>query len=295
MNEGKVCALIVNYCGFGDTIEAVSSLVAGDVAPDQIILLDNNSPDGSGERLSRFYRGCSRIRVILLKDNIGFGGANNVGMDIAFSNGHDYALLINNDTYASKALLSNLLKSADENSVSVPLICYYSKRNTIWYGGGRFDRFMRPLHNLNGLSVEEVNLEVEDVDFATGCCLLIHRDIYLKVGGFDENYFLYWEDADLSIRMKRKGIRILFQPKAVLFHKVSASTGGDLSPIAFYYDARNRLYGIDKLHLGIIPKAVGIFRILLRVPSNKGRYRFAINALVDYLNGRLGKATVQMS
>jgi GT2 family glycosyltransferase len=83
--------------------------------------------------------------------------------------------------------------------------------------------------------------KVEQTDFASGCCEMIKREVLEKVGVFDERYFLYYEDNDLSQRAKKQGFKVFYQPKAILWHLNAGSTGGSGSILQDYYITRNRL------------------------------------------------------
>jgi len=80
------------------------------------------------------------------------------------------------------------------------------------------------------------------IDFATGCCVLVPAEVFRKVGLMSEEYFLYFEDTDFSVRLKRAGFNIVYEPYAKLWHKVSSSTGRGESKMSIYYGDRNRLY-----------------------------------------------------
>lgn len=283
---GKIGVVLVNYRGADDTCECIESLQRSDFPKVEIYVVDNNSGDGSREAIEMR---CPKAEVILLDDNIGFGGANNVGMERAFNNGCDAVLLLNNDTVVDEHMVSSLVESADDETVSAPLMLYFSEPDTVWYGGGHFDVFGIPRHDCFKGKRSDIDDSLRQVDFATGCCVLIPRSVYERIGGFDESYFLYWEDADLSLRFARGGVRIVFCPHAILWHKVSVSTGGEGSPFSYYYETRNRLYAIDKFQLGWKTKLWAYLGLLRGVVSRKPQYEHALKAWRDYRRRRFGK------
>jgi GT2 family glycosyltransferase len=120
---------------------------------------------------------------------------------------------------------------------------------------------------------------------------LIPKWVWGKCGGFDPTYFMYWEDVDLSIRMERSGVRIKFVPEAKLWHKVSSSVGGEHSSLAYYYASRNRLYGIRKLSLGLIPRLWAYGGILQGIISREPINEYAAQAYIDYRRGSMGQRT----
>lgn len=283
---GKVGVILVNYRGADDTCECIESLRVGNFLSLEVYVVDNNSADGSCEAIEAR---CPEAKVVQLDENIGFGAANNVGMERAFQDGCDAVLLLNNDTVVDRGMVSELASAADDATVTVPLMLYFGKPDTIWYGGGHFDAFGIPRHDHFKEPKSSVGGEPVQVGFATGCCMLIPKPVYERVGGFDEVYFLYWEDADLSLRFAQKGVRILFCPQAVLYHKVSVSTGGEGSPFSYYYETRNRLYAIDKFGLGFKTRLWAYLGLLRGVFSRSPQYVHALKAWRDYRCHRFGK------
>lgn len=286
LQNKKIGVILVNYRGAADTCECIESLRNSDFPSMKIYVVDNDSSDGGcGVIKAR----CPEVEVIALDENIGFGGANNVGMESAFLDGCDAVALLNNDTLVDGQMMSVLAAAADDSTVSVPLMLYFDEPDTVWYGGGHFDAFGIPRHDHFKESRSSVDDEPKQVDFATGCCMFIPKTVYERVGGFDESYFLYWEDADLSLRFAQNDVSILFCPQAVLWHKVSVSTGGEGSPFSYYYETRNRLYAIDKFGLGLKTRAWAYLGLVRGILSRHPRYTHALKAWHDYRRHRLGK------
>lgn len=283
---GKVGVILVNYRGAEDTCECIESLMSSDFQSLEVYVVDNDSGDGScGAIESR----CPGAKVIPLAENIGFGGANNVGMERAFRDGCDAVLLLNNDTVVDREMVGELASAAGDATVTVPLMLYFGEADMVWYGGGHFDAFGIPRHDHFKESRSTVDARMKQVGFATGCCVFIPKPVYECVGGFDESYFLYWEDADLSLRFAQNNVRILFCPQAVLWHKVSASTGGEGSPFSYYYETRNRLYAIEKFRLGFKTRFWAYLGLLRGICSRKPQYEHALKAWRDYRGRRFGK------
>lgn len=283
---GKVGVILVNYRGAGDTCECIESLRSVDFPSLEIYVVDNDSGDGSCKEIESR---CPEAEVIQLGENIGFGGANNAGMEKAFCDGCDAVLLLNNDTVVDREMVGELASAADDTTVTVPLMLYLGEPDMVWYGGGHFDAFGIPRHDHFKESRSAVGARAEQIGFATGCCVFIPKPVYERVGGFDESYFLYWEDADLSLRFAQNDVRILFCPQAVLWHKVSASTGGEGSPFSYYYETRNRLYAVDKFGLGLKTRFWAYLGLLRGICSRKPQYEHALKAWRDYRGRRFGK------
>lgn len=285
-NYGKIGVIIVNYCGGNDTCECIQNLRDNDYRMLEIYVIDNNSSDRSCEVIEYKY---PDIKIIHLDENIGFGGANNIGIERAFGDGCDAVLLLNNDTVVERRAIGKLVAAINDETVSVPLMLYYDEPDIVWYGGGHFDSFGIPRHDYFKEPQIAVEKKQRPVSFATGCCMLIPKHVYERVGGFDITYFLYWEDADLSIRFAKNGIHILFCPEAIIWHKVSTSTGGEGSPFTYYYETRNRLYAISKFHLGLKTKIWAYLGLFRGVCSRKPQYIHAFKAWRDYRQHRFGK------
>lgn len=248
---------IVNFNGSKNTTECLKYL--GDVKKDDfelnIVVVDN----GSSEKLiidEKKYKNFN-LKIIYSEKNLGFSGGQNLGIKYSLENGADYIVVLNNDVIIDKNIFTELLKTfeKEENCGAVSPKIYFAKGfefhkdrykenqlgKVIWYGGGKMD-----WDNLIGSNkgVDELDLgqfeTIEETDFVSGCCIMIKKEIFEKVGLFDEEYFLYYEDNDFSQRVKKSGYKIYYQPKAVLWH-YNAGSSGSGSTLQDYYITRNRL------------------------------------------------------
>lgn len=253
----KVFIVILNFNGYKNTIECLESLYKLKLPQDtscEYIVVDNASSDNSVENLKPHM---SKIFLIENKENLGFTGGCNEGARMALSSGADYVMFLNNDTTVDPGLVENLLKGFDSEKVGgvVPKIYFekgfeyhhgkYRKEDlgkVIWYAGGKMD-----WNNLVGqnIGVDEVDSgqfdEVRSVELSTGCCFMVRSDVLESIGSFDDKYFLYYEDADLSQRIRHAGFKIIYEPKAVVWHKNAESSGGSGSDLQDYYISRNRM------------------------------------------------------
>jgi hypothetical protein len=253
----KIAVITVQYNHPDDTADFLSSLKSLDVSGLQVIkiVVDNASEQSAGIIVGK-YPGTVWIQN---GKNSGFSGGYNRGLKYAWEWGADYFLIINNDTLAGDSkLLKKLIKSLDDHpgaGVASPKIYfapgyeYYKSRysesqkgKVIWYAGGVFD-----WNNINTIhrGIDEIDTgkydQVEEIDFITGCCFLISRSVLKKVGFFDEELALYYEDADYQMRIKKQGYTSLYCGNAYIFHKVSKSAGIG-SPLTEFMTTRNRLY-----------------------------------------------------
>lgn len=263
----KIAIVILHFNGRKDTLECLESISNLTLKDFQLLVVVVNN--GSTEKfqipaLSEAEGSISNFQFKFLKnkENLGFAGGNNVGIRYALKNGADYILILNNDTLVDKNLLIELLRVADSSDkigIVVPKV-YFAKGyefhknrykeedrgRVIWHAGGIMDWKNVIGHHKGVDEVDKGQYEkMEETDYATGCCMLVKREVFGKIGLFDTKYFLYYEDNDLSQKAKKAGYKIVYAPKAVLWHKNAGSAGGSGSNLQDYYITRNRLiFGI---------------------------------------------------
>ncbi len=253
-----VSIIIVDYNARDYTLNCLESLVGQKAAGYNFtaLVVDNGSkvPFKLPKRLQN-----PLIEIIRSNSNLGFTGGNNLGIYYSIEKyNSEYILLLNNDTVVSEDFLRNMLKCAEEMpraGVISPKI-YFSpgaeyhqnsykreeRGKIFWYAGGALDwPHLVAFHR----GVDEFDYGQFDnqqhSDFATGCAMLISREVLEKIGTLDKRYFLYLEDVDFSMRVHKAGYEIGFCPDAVVWHKNAGSSGGAGSSIHDYYQTRNRL------------------------------------------------------
>ena len=246
MIQKKVTIIILNWNGKEDTIECLESLKHITYPNYEILLVDNGSTDGSVECFRERY---PVMEIIENGENLGFAEGNNVGIRRAMDDGADYVLLLNNDTVVDPEFLGELVKVAEgdeEIGVVGPKIYYYDEPNKIHYGGGKINWWIgRPYHCLiNTIDSDNFINDAEDVDFVTGCCMLLNVQINNDIF-FDEKYFAYFEDADLCVRLQRSGYKLVYNPNSKIWHKISRSSGLQ-SEFYNYHFGRNRILFMKK-------------------------------------------------
>lgn len=243
---GKIFVLIVNWNGKEDTLACLESLEASEGEIGRVVVVDNGSTDGSVEAINRHF---PQVALIENQRNLGFGAANDVGMCLFLQEERcHYLLLLNNDTLVAPSALRVLASALSEEGVgaAVPKI-YYADGQRLWYAGGRIDWKQGSANHYGfGRRDEERFNRRGEVTFATGCALLLKRETLEKVGLFDERYFMFGEDVDLSIRLAKAGYRILYLPEAVVWHKVGGSVARKGEGFIYYHMTRNRLLTMSK-------------------------------------------------
>lgn len=282
--------VLVNYCNPNVTIDCIQSLKMTGIPLDHIVVVDNNSQDNSLDVLSAI----KGITLISSKVNGGFSSGNNLGIKYAMEHNCSSVILLNNDTVVKKDFFAQIL-SGNGNSVNVPKIYYYSNPDTLWYAGGKIDfKRGRQVHFGENLKDGAEFSKELDVDYATGCCMMIPRKVLEKVGLLAEEYFMYWEDMDYSLRLKEAGIKIHYLPNAEVWHKVGMS-GGSESEMAIYYSNRNRFFLMDKYKFGMEAWIYVISTRLIKYLSSlfsKSNNRVILRAWKDYREGNMGKADI---
>lgn len=300
----RIAVILVNYNGRKYNTACIESLLAqkdsGGSYEIKIYVVDNASQDDSMQMIQERYSADERIEMVFLDDNYGFSYANNVGIRRAGEWGADYVLLLNNDTEVREDMLAQLMVCAERHpgSVIAPKICYSDHRNILWSAGGAVSSVIRKVRHI-GLDQEDKGQFDREcqIGFATGCCLLLPWEVIERAGFLDERFFLYYEDTEYCFRLQKKGIVIYYCPRAVVYHKVGASSKGADSPLCAYYIARNWLL-CNRLHLGgryplfVVYYAINrtVCCLLWLIHGKKELVQATCRGIGDYRKKRFGKA-----
>lgn len=255
MSSKSVVIILINWNGQKDTVACLASLtkLKKNIYDPIPLVVDNASKDDSVKNLQKKF---SHIKLIPLSTNRGFTGANNVGMQWAIDHNADYVWILNNDTLVDPDSLTLFDVFADPTIGAAGSKIYFApgreyhkdKYTTkdlgrvLWFAGGLIDwNNVYASHR----GVDEVDHgqynSVVQTDFITGCSLGIPTKVIKKVGMFDDKYFAYLEDVDLSLRIQHAGYKTIYNPSSVIWHVNASSSGGSGSPIHQYFQTRNRL------------------------------------------------------
>lgn len=294
----KVFIVVLNWNGLNDTRECIYSLQQNNYGNFEIIIVDNGSSDNSVPELKKAF---PDIKLIENSHNLGFSGGNNIGIDYCLKHGADYILLLNNDTTVENDFLFELVKtgeSDDKTGLLESKICYHKEPQMIWFAGGKID-WMKIKGTHIGLDQPDDGKydTVREVDYLTGCCLLVKRSVFEKIGKLSEDYFLYYEDTDFCLRAKKAGFRCIYVPKSKIYHKVSRSTKPG-SPKYIYYHTRNGLMlakrnGSAVIKIFLYPYCMFLFlKQMLKIvllPEKKDWAFAVLRGEKDFLLGKIGK------
>ncbi|ASA78638.1 glycosyltransferase family 2 protein [Thermococcus sp. 5-4] len=212
---------------------------------------ENEARDGKFNRpLYEKYDVNKRLILIKNKNNYGFTGGNNVGLQFALSVlNPDYVLFLNNDTVVDKEFLTELIKVAESDEkigIVGSKIYYYDykgRSDIVWaLGGGGVDlKTGRAWHYGISAQDKKVYKDTNKIGYITGCSMLVKKDILIRLHGFDDAFFSYYEDVDISLRAKSLGYRLSYALSSKVWHKVGATSGGDSVPFIVYIKARNHV------------------------------------------------------
>ena len=271
----------------------------------KIFLVDNGSSDQSFEIFQKEYSNNQKVEIIETHANLGFVGGNNVAIKRILKSDFDHVLLINNDVIVDPEFLKNLIKNTSKYQLLAPKIYFApgyeyhadryrpkEKGHVLWFAGGQMD-----WNNIYGshIGVDEVDHGQRDqindqVDFLTGCCLLIDRRVFEKIGLLDEKFFMYLEDADFCHRAKLAGFKMAYIPDSKIWHINSGSSksGGDLHN---YFLTRNRL--LFGFRYAKLKTKLALFKESLTQIFNPSISKWQKTGIIDFYLQKLGKGSWQ--
>jgi GT2 family glycosyltransferase len=236
----RVVVVVLNWCNEADTVACLQSVLAQRLLGVVPLLVDNGSPDGSGDRVAAAF---PEVPYLQTGRNLGYTGGNNRGFAWALREGADHVLVLNNDAVLEPGCVARLLDAANSDAevgLVAPKILALDDPGRVWFAGGSIS-----LARGVGRHWREGERDDRDRDppspvpigFATGCCFLITRRALEAAGGFEESFFAYGEDLDLSFRLARLGFRLVFEPAARVRHRDPAARG---APSVFQLVQRDR-------------------------------------------------------
>ena len=291
MNNQKVYVVILNWNGWADTIACLESVFQNTYSNFQVIVCDNGSTDASMDKIKQWARGylraglpdeltlgaigqCTKpisytevsisdinienepLILIEIGKNLGFAGGNNVGLRFALAQkDFAYVWVLNNDTIIAKNSLDELVNTMEEDhSIGIcgSRLMYYDTPFQIQALGGKYNKFLGTSSHI----VEQKDLNT--IDYVVGASMLVSKHFIETIGVMGQDYFLYYEDLDWSIRGK-KLFKLACSLNSIVYHKEGASTGGNTkgkntkSKISDYYSIRNRVLFTKKYFKWYLP------------------------------------------
>jgi GT2 family glycosyltransferase len=266
----QVACIILNWNGWRDTIDCLAALKECTYQNVTVIVVDNGSSDDSVARIQAAYP-----YVLLLESgrNLGFSVGNNIAIRYALAHGAEYVWLLNNDTKAAPDALTALVAKAltDDSIGAVGSICYYldaPSRVQAW-GGGRVNLWIGYADN----STEP--REDDWFDSLYGASLLVSRSALDDIGLLDEGFFLYFEETEFCVRLRKKGWRLAAAPDSRVLHKLNGSTRGNRLVVDRYFTASGlrilRLHSPVPILSSFLFLAIRFSRRILRLQLSRCR------------------------
>lgn len=209
----KIFVIILNYNGKNCVADTLKSVLNSNYPNAEIVLVDNGSTDDSPEMIRRNF---PKIVFIKNSQNLGFAAGMNVGIRYALERGADYVLLLNYDAEISENLLLLMTEEMEKDKkIGIASSTITDMNSNIWFSGGRIDWLrIRAVHEKDKKEENYFNS-----DYISGCAMLIRAEVFKQTGLMDENFFLYYEDADFSLRARRAGYKLLVLPQSLVRHK----------------------------------------------------------------------------
>ena len=242
MKVPKVSIIIVNYKQKQLTIDCLNSLKGATYPNYEVILVDNNSEDGSEEEIAKKF---PSIILIQSGSNTGYTGGNNLGLKYASG---DYILLLNNDTKVTPGFIEPLVKDfmKDEKLGIVQSKLFVMDRPYLLDNVVSFQTFNGFLYHEGYLDTDKPKYQNFLYSFsAKGACMMINKKV-LSLGLFDDSYFAYFEETDLCWRAWLMGYKVGFEPNSIIYHKMGATSSKMKSTFIHYHSFKNRIRTIIK-------------------------------------------------
>jgi GT2 family glycosyltransferase len=242
----RTAAIVVAWHQPEMTIEALRSLCGMEQVPDTIVCVAQELT--TAERAAYEQLVPAEVETIFLDENIGFAPSVNLAMDRLAASGADWVLVLNNDAVVTTSCLRECLDVAigsDRVAAIGPAVMHLDRPDRIWWAGGRLsNRWGITRHPHLDEAIDPLPLSGE-TQFIPGCCVLYSMAAWRELGGFVDDYFMYYEDAEWCLRARAAGWRLHYIDKPLCLHGVGASSGqrsnAVLSEGAAYFLARNPL------------------------------------------------------
>ena len=242
-----VGVVVVNWNGRADTLECLRAVAAVSGQNCSLFLVDNGCQEFSTEEVAELVPGA---RYLHSEVNLGFAGGANLGMREALRCGAAWVWFLNNDAQPEPGALTELLVVAQ----SKPEIGIVGAKILQRDHPERLDSIALHVNQRYGrvflLGHDEVDIlrydQLDNPAAVTACAMLVSRSVCERLGGFDESFFAYLEDADLCLRARAAGFRVAVAPRARVMHKRAVASRGRQSVASLYYATRNHLLLIDR-------------------------------------------------
>ncbi len=243
VHEPSVAVIVINYNSGDMLLRCLRNLELQTWRSFKVIVVDNASSDDSMLRAERAY---PWIEAVQLESNVGFAKGNNIGVSLASD--CRWIACLNPDAYAQPDWLANLMRAAQ----AYPEFTFFGSKLILADTPDRLDGTGDIYHVTgaawrrdHGRKLVRGHHDAEEIFAPCAAASLYRRDVFDEVGGFDSDYFCYFEDVDLAFRMRLRGYRCYYVPGAIVYHVSSAITGYQ-SPFTVYHGHRNLVWTFVK-------------------------------------------------
>lgn len=300
----KVIIIILNWNGMKYTSECIYSLLNIEYDNFEILIVDNNSTEEDINKLKILLDNNKKVKAIFNKQNHGFAGGNNIGIDYSLNNGAEYIMILNNDTVVEKNFMKPLIEVFNNHKnvgIVAPQINYFDHPDIIWSAGGYISKIRGSGFALSNINEKKVKYLEKEVAFVSGCCMLIKKEVFEAIGNLDVQYFMYLEDVDFCLRASKAGFRIFVSHGSKIYHKVGKSTDNNLKPLPLYYVTRNRLLFLRKNYKDFF--IIGFLYVLITmvlksfiwfISGKKENLKPIIFAFRDFFKSRFGSINYKL-
>jgi len=235
-----VYIIILNFNSIDETINCLESLSKITYNNYKIVVVDNASSDNSIKKLETIHY----IKLIKNIRNSGYAIGNNLGIRYALEHGADFICVLNNDVETEKSflepLISYLASHIDVGAVG-PCIFDFKHKNIVQAFGAKINFYRGlALGRYKGKNIKEIHESITNVDYLGGACFVCKREVFDKLGLIPENYFLFYEETEFCVKMKKIGYKITCIKESKVYHKGSA-TISKFGGLSYYFLNRNRI------------------------------------------------------
>ena len=242
-NEPEVAVIVLNYNGKHHLAECLRSLQILDYENYEVYVVDNGSTDSSIEYVRESF---PWVKIIAFKENLGFSKAYNEAAEMVDA---ELVAVLNNDTRVEadwlKELVATILKDNSIMAVGSKILLYDNSQ-LLSHAGTKFS----PIGGGFNIGLYKKDKEIynvkKQVGAVCGASMLVRRNLFIRIGGFDEDFFAYFEDVDFCLRAWLYGFKIFYVPTSIAHHKLGGSFGSRASPFRVFLGERNRLMMIIK-------------------------------------------------
>ena len=231
----KVCIVVPNWNGI-DSLGACLDSLSAQSFEAIVIVVENGSTDGSQQFIAKNYQ---TVTLLQQEKNLGFAGGVNVGIRYAIDQGYDYVALFNNDAIADKYWLKNLQAAMDEPTTGMTTCTFMSiDKQHLDSTGDQFTVWGLPYPRGRGESSAKKYKLQTDIFAASGGASLYRVSMLKEIGLFDEDFFAYYEDVDISFRAQLAGWKVKYIPEAIAYHD-TGSTSRKIKGFTTYQTMKN--------------------------------------------------------